>query len=80
MDQSQEHPQPVNWRDGLDPRMRKHVAFCQDYAANHNHGAPGHLDYLTIATLAEMIELTDGRITDLEKQITALIRKHKGGA
>lgn len=82
MDQpSEPHvPQPRNWRDGLDPRMRKHVAFCQDYAANHNHGAPGHLDYLTIDTLAAVIDVLDSRIAEIQARYNTLIgRPIKGG-
>lgn len=49
-------PDPVkHWIDGYDDRMRKHIQFALDYAANYNHGAPGHLDLLTIATLARQL-------------------------
>lgn len=40
----------------LDDRQRVHVRFCQEYVERHNHGAPGHLDYTTIAALAGIIE------------------------
>jgi hypothetical protein len=46
-------PEPVkHWIDGYEERMRKHIKFALAYAADFNHGAPGHLDLLTIATLA----------------------------
>lgn len=46
-------PVPVkHWIDGYEDRMRKHIQFALDYAANYEHGAPCHLDLMTIATLA----------------------------
>lgn len=48
-----ESPVPVkHWIDGYEERMRKHIQFALKYADDFNHGAPGHLDLLTIATLA----------------------------
>lgn len=74
------------WRDGLDDRTRRHVAFCQNYAANHNHGAPGHIDYLTIDTLAKILDGQPVEITmcyevtlsgsdEIQQQIAALLAK-----
>lgn len=49
-------PQPINhWIEGYEPRMRKHIQFALEYAANYDHGAPGHLDLMTIATLARQL-------------------------
>lgn len=46
-------PKPIgHWIEGYDDRMRKHIRFALDYAANYEHGAPGHLDLMTIAALA----------------------------
>jgi len=46
-------PAPVaHWVDGYEERMRKHIQFALDYAAHYEHGAPGHLDLMTIAALA----------------------------
>lgn len=45
------------WRSmGLDDRTLTHTTFCQNYAAKYHHGAPGHMDYMTIATLASMLD------------------------
>jgi len=45
-----------HWTDTLDERMRKHVAFARSYAKDFSHGAPGHLDLITIAALAHFVE------------------------
>lgn len=46
-------PDPVkHWIDGYEDRMRKHIQFALEYVAHYEHGAPGHLDLMTIATLA----------------------------
>jgi hypothetical protein len=49
-------PQPPQWMAQLDERTNKHIAFARHYAANFAHGAPGHLDLLTIAKLAELLD------------------------
>lgn len=41
-----------HWIDGYEERMRKHIQFALKYADDFSHGAPGHLDLMTIATLA----------------------------
>lgn len=45
----------AHWIDGYEERMRKHIQFALKYADDFNHGAPGHLDLLTIATLARQL-------------------------
>lgn len=49
----------------IDGRMRLHVLWCRAYAQNYNHGAPGHLDMLTIAKLADLLDMlqTKGTLT-----------------
>lgn len=54
-DTSQDAP-VVGWREQLDDRQRKHVAFCKMYADQFGHGAPGHLDFILIAQLASMLD------------------------
>lgn len=49
-------PMPAAWFANLDPRTQKHVEFARSYAADFNHGAPGHLDLLTIAQLADKLD------------------------
>lgn len=46
----------TSWRDSLDDRGRKEVAFAQDYVKNYNHGTPGALSYSTIDTLAKLLD------------------------
>lgn len=46
-------PNPIaHWIEGYDERTRKHIQFALDYATHYEHGAPGHLDLMTIARLA----------------------------
>lgn len=52
----QESPPAAAWFTSLDPRTQKHVEFARSYAADFNHGAPGHLDLLTIAQLADKLD------------------------
>lgn len=49
-------PPPPQWMGGLDERTNKHIAFARHYAASFAHGAPGHLDLMTIAKLAELLD------------------------
>lgn len=51
-----EQNQPPQWMAQLDERTNKHIAFARDYAAKYAHGAPGHLDLMTIAALAKMLD------------------------
>lgn len=51
-----EHVLQPSWRSSLDDRMRTHVAFAEHYAQHFAHGAPGHLDLLTIAKLASLLD------------------------
>lgn len=47
--------QPPQWAALFDERTNKHIAFACDYAARFAHGAPGHLDLMTIAALAALL-------------------------
>lgn len=81
----------LDWRDALEPRIRQHVAYCQSYVTNHNHGAPGHLDRVTVDTLAKLldgadlthtiehtIEINLTGIPELQIQIDAILAKYGG--
>lgn len=46
---------PPQWMAQLDERTQTHVMFAQNYAAFYKHGAPGHLDLMTIAALAHFL-------------------------
>lgn len=49
----------VTGRDGNETeRLRKHVAFARNYQAEFGHGAPGHLDWVLIAKLADLLDAT----------------------
>lgn len=48
--------QPPQWMAQLDERTNKHIAFARTYAAQFGHGAPGHLDLMTIAALAKLLD------------------------
>jgi len=48
--------QPPQWMARLDERTNKHIAFARQYAAQFAHGAPGHLDLMTIAALAKLLD------------------------
>jgi hypothetical protein len=49
-------PRPPHWTEQLDSRTRTHVQYAQHYAAKFAHGAPGHLDLMTIAELAALLD------------------------
>lgn len=54
---SNEAPQPQRLSlTVVDPRMKKQIEFARNYVANFNHGAPGHLDLITIDWLASTLE------------------------
>ena len=44
------------WMGRLDDRTRKHVLYAKVYARDFAHGAPGHLDLMTIAELAKLLD------------------------
>lgn len=49
------HESP-HWTDDLDGRTRVHIAYARVYASDYAHGAPGHLDLMTIAALAKKLD------------------------
>lgn len=48
--------QPPQWMALLDERTNKHIAYAREYAKRFAHGAPGHLDLMTIAALAALLD------------------------
>lgn len=48
--------QPSQWMAALDERTQRHIVFARDYAVRFAHGAPGHLDLMTIAALAKLLD------------------------
>lgn len=52
-------PPPTDWRTLLDDRTATHVTFAQSYAREYHHGAPGHLDLMTIDALAKLLDRHD---------------------
>lgn len=55
-EQKQAAPDQTDWVWMLDQRMQSHVSFARMYTREFNHGAPGHLDLLTISALAGVID------------------------
>lgn len=52
-------PDPIkHWIEGYEPRMQKHIQFALKYADDFDHGAPGHLDLITIAKLARHLSFS----------------------
>jgi hypothetical protein len=51
-----ERHETPHWTDGLDDRTRTHIAYARVYASDYAHGAPGHLDLMTIAVLAGKLD------------------------
>lgn len=54
--QAPSQPTPPQWSAQLDERTCKHIAYAREYAARFAHGAPGHLDLMTIAALAQLLD------------------------
>ncbi len=55
-----------HWSDGLDGRICVHIAYARTYAADYAHGAPGHLDLMTIAALAKLLDQYQGSVPPQE--------------
>lgn len=55
-----EQEKPKNWRDQLDIRQRKEVELAQLYVGQYNHGTSGHLAYITLARLADLLDAQQG--------------------
>lgn len=87
MTETEQIPQAADdWRNHQDDRTRRHIAFAQGYVRDFGHGASGHLDYLTIDTLAKQMDTAQEtraadqqRATDLWRQFDEL-RAAKDGA
>jgi hypothetical protein len=47
---------PPQWMAALDERTQKHIVYARVYAREFAHGAPGHLDLMTIAALAKILD------------------------
>lgn len=48
--------QPSQWMAQFDERTQKHIVYARAYAREFAHGAPGHLDLMTIAALAQLLD------------------------
>ena len=51
---------PASWRQMLDERQRKAIAFAETYVRDFNHGTVGHNDLVLIARLAELLDIASG--------------------
>jgi hypothetical protein len=63
---------PERWADRFDERMLKQIAFCKEYEARFNHGAPGHLDMLVISRLADCLVSAESGFAGLQSMIAEL--------
>ena len=52
------------WRDQLDERQRKQIAFAELYVREFGHGVVGHNDYLLLARLTLLLDVAAG-LTEL---------------
>ena len=50
----------ASWRQMLDERQRKAIAFAETYVRDFNHGTVGHNDLVLIARLAELLDVAAG--------------------
>jgi hypothetical protein len=53
------------WTAHLEPRQQTHVAFARAYARDFNHGAPGHLDLVLVARLAELLDAANQTLQEI---------------
>lgn len=51
-----QEPPPPQWMAQLDERTNTHIVYARTYARRFAHGAPGHLDLMTIAALAKLLD------------------------
>lgn len=56
----------------FDDRMQKHIDFCMQYERFWDHGAPGHLDMLTISRLATSLFEVLGTVRELQSNLFRL--------
>ncbi len=56
----------VFWEGELDERQQAHIQFCRVYAQHYHHGAPGHLDMMLIAELAQRLDAALLELADLK--------------
>jgi hypothetical protein len=50
----------ANWREQLDDRQQKEVAFAELYAKDFKHGTTSHNQFLLIARLALLLDVAAG--------------------
>jgi hypothetical protein len=55
------------WTAHLEPRQQTHVAFARAYARDFNHGAPGHLDLVLVARLAELLDAANQTLQEIRR-------------
>lgn len=48
------------WRNLLDERQRKEIAFAELYVAHFGHGTTGHNQLILIARLAQLLDVAAG--------------------
>lgn len=53
------------------------MSFCNEYASNYAHGAPGHMDYMLIAKLSDLLIGQADVIVELHRQIVTILKSVK---
>lgn len=48
--------EPRTWLEEFDARDQKEIDFARLYAAQYDHGSPGHLHFKLIAKLATLLD------------------------
>jgi hypothetical protein len=61
------------WLDSFEAREQKEIDLARLYAAQYDHGSPGHLHLKIIAKLATLLDQQSGIVTDYA--ITRTLRR-----
>lgn len=58
---------PVEWVELLAERDQQEVRLSRLYAEEFHHGTSGHIEYMLIASLAEMLDRVEKSGVDIKK-------------
>lgn len=50
----------TSWLEQFDTRQQKEIDLARLYAAQYDHGTPGHQHYVVIARLAALLDAKEG--------------------
>ncbi len=62
------------WLEAFDTRQQKEIDLARLYAAQYDHGTPGHQDYVIISKLAALLDAAEGIETkySIERTLTEI--------